>query len=524
MDSIINVENSINDFIKKIDIEMNSRFNIVNSKTRTKEKFESEKLIYSLTYIGIPLTHTLKILNIVTDNIIKEHKKREVETFEIRKVVRNSLYALHSVEEIGVDAQQCQIWGDVYLRKYGNPEGPLEIIHRDGEFEKLDYKTLQDKIIPEVFADILHTEKSKILETIPKKERIDMGNELMRAILDLGIYRIHHRTLLLLTKDIAMQPPHPWVINSSKSFEYIKSDLEKADKHLKDIKSFYNEGKLPYCRNSIREFIHHVSAAVLGYYNEISGCGELSAFYNLINVVNKIIRGNESDLFEESKIQMIKQDLSFCNLTLLDFSEFLKDLKHYLHIIHRDEIIEEMIPLLEKYLSLCKGLVSGRIQLRGELECAINCRDEKLKGQLFEGVVKKIFELSKCFTVRKNVKRKNKEFDLVIEHGCKSKAFSEIKKYVYVECKNTARKADVEVVEKLGKRIEDASDRFCNTGIIISAKGFTKGAIDEAISYFDKDTVIILLQKGDLSEMIKKDIIKELETKIDMLFYGKVEY
>lgn len=523
MGSIINVENSIRDFIKNVDIEMNSRFKIVNSKTRTKEKFESEKLIYSLTYIGIPLTHTLKILDIVTDTIIKEHKKRELETFEIRKVVRNSLYALHSVEGTSVDAQQCQIWGDVYLRKYGNPEGPMEIIHRDGEFDKLDYKTLQDKIIPEVFADILHTEKSKFLETIPKKERISMGNELMRAILDLGIYRIHHRTLLLLTKDLAMQPPHPWVINPSKSFEYIKTDLEKADKHLKDIKSFYTEGRLPYCRNSIKEFIHHASAAILGYYNEISGCGELSAFYNLINGVNKIIQGRESDLFEESKIPMIKQDLHFCNLTLQDFSEFLNDLKHYLHIIRHDETIEEMIPLLGKYLSICKILTSGRIHLKEELDYATNCKDKELKGPLFEDVVKRVFELSNYFTVEKDVRRRNKQFDLVIEHKCKSEGFSEIKKFIYVECKNKNRKAGVEVVENFGKRIEDISDRFCNTGIIVSAKGFTKDAINEAISYFDKGTLIILLKKWDLYEMIEKDIIKELETKISMLFYGKIE-
>jgi hypothetical protein len=329
------VVNLFNEFVKRIDIKMNSRFNIVDSKTRRnfilepkykiylkagvvanelktavkdkgctlsndakiseidennwkitddrnlykmeytstqlnictrkKENFESEKLIYSLTYIGIPLTHTLEILDIVTDNILKEHKKRDLETSEIRKVVRNSLYALHSIEETGVDAQQCQIWGDVYLRKYGNPEGTMEIIHRDGKFDKLDYENLRDNIIPEVFAGILNKEKSKILDTISKKDLESMGNELMRAILDLGIYRIHHRTLLLLTEDLAMQPPHPWVINPSKSFEYIQSDLEKADKHLKDAKSFYSVGQLPYCRNTIREFIHHVSAAVLGY-------------------------------------------------------------------------------------------------------------------------------------------------------------------------------------------------------------------------------------------------------------------
>lgn len=510
----------LKNYLGKIDVKMNSHFIIINSKNPSIEnRFEAEKLIHSLVSIGIPLTLTLKILEIITDHFINNYKNKKLETSEIRKIVRNSLYGL---AEVGVDPKQCLIWGDVYLRRYGNPKGPVEIIHRNGEFEKLDYETLQKKIILEVLAEIFNTEKSKILESVHKKELESMGNELMRVISELGIYRIHHRTLLLIAKEIAMQPPHPWFADPNKSFEYIAADLEKANRHLNNIKSYYNQGNFPNSRNSIRECIHHISTAILCYYNEISGCGELSAFYNLSNRIIELHQKKESFL-PGSKIQMLKQDIQFCNLTSVDLFDLLKNLKHNLDIIYRDEIIAETIPLLEKYLFICNSLVSGRLHLREELENAINCKDNKLKGQLYENAVKKVFELSNNFIVKKNIKIKTKQFDLIIEHKCKSEGFSEIKKYIYVECKNTDSKIGMEVIEKLGKRIDEASDRFCNTGIIVSANGFTKDAISEAISYLDKGTLIILLKNWDLYEMIEGDIIRELETKINMLFYGKIE-
>lgn len=522
MNSVEDAETSIKKFFKEIDIQMNSRFKIIDSKNLSKrELFESEKLIYSLVSIGIPLNYTLKMLNFVTGSIIANNKKGEIETSEIRKAVRNTLYSL---EKVGFEQKQCQIWGDVYVRKYGNPEGPMELIHINDETEPLDYEFIHEKLIPETLAEILHTEKSRILKSISKKEIVSMGNELMRIISELGIYRIHHRTLILLAKDVAMQPPHSWVIDSNRLFEYVERDLKKADKHLNGAKCFYNENNFAYCRNSIRECIHHVSAAILGYYKDISGFGDLSAFYNLMDRVNVITFGKKSQLPEESKIQMLEGDICFCNnLTLYDFSDLMKKLKRHLESMHEEEILKEMIPLLEKYFSIGKSLVSGRRNLKEKLERATECKVNKIKCQLYEDVVKKIFELSNCFIVNKDIRKGNKQIDLVIENSCVSGEFREIKKFIYVECKNTKSKVEIEVVEKLGKRVEETPNRFCNTGILVSAKGFSKPAMDEALSFVGKGTLIILLKNRDLYEMIEKDIMKELDAKITMLFYGRVE-
>jgi hypothetical protein len=186
--------------------------------------------------------------------------------------------------------------------------------------------------------------------------------------------------------------------------------------------------------------------------------------------------------------------------------------------------IQETMPGLEEFVMISTNLAYGRERLKEELRNAINFDgDHKEKGELFENVVGKIFALSNDFDVRKDVKIRNKQFDLVIEHRCNYDEFLEVKKHIYVECKNTNSKVDVDVIEKLGNRIESASKRFCNTGVIISSKGFTKGAINEAIRYFDKGILIILIKERDLYDMIEGDLIKELNTKIGLLFYGKIE-
>lgn len=517
------VEETIQHFFNEKNTKMNSLFIIVNSKNKNKtnEKFESEKLVNSLISTGIPLIYAIKILDIVTIKILESHENDILETSEIREIVRNSLYSLSSFDSNIIDQKQCQIWGDVYLRKYGNPDGPIEIIHINGEFEKLNYEILHKEIIPEVLAEIKGTEKSEISKFINANEIKGMGNELMRVITELGIYKITHRALLLLTKEIATQPPHPWVLDPNNSYDYINSDMKKSTEHLDLARIHYNSKNYSYCRNEISECLHHISSAILGYYGEFYGCEHLSTFYNLINKV-KNLQSKDSHLVNESKIRYLKDDIHFCNLTLRDFSDLLKKLNRCWHAIYRDEILTEMLPLLEKYHSICETLISGRNLLKDELDKAIN-EKKNLKGKAFESVVKKILELSNCFTVTNKVKRGFKEFDLVIEHNCNRDTFSEIKKYIYVECKNTRKKTSAEVIEKLGKRIEETSDRICNTGIVISSKGFSTEAKNEAIKYFDRGTLIILLKKFDLYEIIENDIMNELETKINLMFYGRLE-
>jgi hypothetical protein len=543
MEKALIAEACITDFMKDIDSKINSKYTLIDSKkkglTDAIEKFESEKLMYSLINLGVPLSISLKILNKIIDKIIYSHKDKLLETSDIRKVVSESLYESYAILDQKINPQKCRIWGDLYLRKYGNPKGPIQIIHRDGKIEDLDFELLEGDIIPYAFSDILKLEKSKIIKKFSKKERRDMGNELMRIILELGIYRIHHRTLILLTRDLAMQPPHPWVVDPDKSFEYIKYNLERADINLKETKDYYEKGNMARCRNSILETIHHTSAAIMGYYSEIPGCGLLAPFHNLVSLLEKLsfvflhpanevdrvesIK-NEINIFGESKIWTISQDLNIYKKDFIYFYNLVTQIKHYLQISPEKESIREALPNLEEYLTISINLVYGKERLKEELNSAIRFDgDNKEKGQLFEDVVSKIFKLSDKFNVKKDVKIKNKQFDIIIEHKCDFESFLEVEKYIFVECKNTSTKADIEVIEKLGKRIEGTAKRFCNTGIIISPRGFTKAAISEAVSYFDKDILIILLKERDLYEMIEGDLIKELNTKIGMLFYGKIE-
>jgi len=516
------IKKDMSSYINKIDKEMNSHYRIINSKNGTIGNFESAKMIRSLVSVGVPLISAFDILDIVTKNILNDYANKDLTTHIIRKEVCSSLYNLKEY-----DSKQCIIWGDVYLRKYGNPQGPIILAHITEEEETLDYNTLQDAIIIEILEELYcskkpdGTKKSEIKDRIPKAELEAMGNELMRIVSDLGINRIHHRTLKLLAKDIATQPPHPWFIDPKNTFEFVQEEMIKTLNHFNEIESDIQNKDYSNIRHLYRECIYHISSAILGYYNEISGYGDLASFYHLIYIMNEL-KNDETNLqtLKESNIYQIKEDIKFCELTLPEFLELLIELKRYNQISNIDDNIEEILPKLKKYLTISQVLISGRNHLKNELKIAIESKDLTKKGDQFELVARKILELSHCFQVKKNLKIGEKQFDLCIKHKCKSDGFKEIKQYIFVECKNTNSKIGLTVVENFGKRVEDMPDRYCNTGILISANGFTKDCYKEANKYLDSNTLIILLNIRDLYEMIEGDIIKELEAKVGFLYFG----
>jgi len=390
MEQILNIELNTTNYMSEIDSKINSKYTLIDSKKKrcsdAEDKFESEKLMSSLINLGIPLSFAFRILNNVAEKIIDTHKNELLETSDIRKVVSESLYESHEILGRKVNSQKCRIWGDLYLRKYGNPKGPIQIIHRDGKIEELSFGLLVEEIIPDVFSDILQIETNKIKNKFSKKERTDMGNELMRIILELGIYRLHHRTLILLTRDLAMQPPHPWIVDPDKTFEYIKYNLDKANKNLTDTKTFYEKNNIARCRNSIFETIHHTSAAILGQYNEIPGCGLLAPFHNLISLLDKLsfvflhpsdevarvekIK-NSINVFGESKIWTISQDLNIYKVSFNQFYSLTKKLERDLQIHPDKESIQEAIPSLEEYMAISTNLVHGRERLKEEFNTSL---------------------------------------------------------------------------------------------------------------------------------------------------------
>ena len=210
------------------------------------------------------------------------------------------------------------------------------------------------------------------------------------------------------------------------------------------------------------------------------------------------------------------------NISINTLSELCEKLNHMLQIIFREGAIGEAIEPMHELFDIAKQLVFGRYKLKGRLEL-ITKSDAQNKGGEYEEVVGKIMELCPYISCRINQKIQGKQIDMVLEHKIKEPPFDEIRKYIYVECKNTKKKTDVEVIEKLGGRIAQRANRFCNTGLIVSARGFTSGAKEEAIKRFDNGILLILLNNRDLYEMIESDIQTYLSTKIELLFYGKIE-
>ncbi|MDD3627976.1 MAG: restriction endonuclease [bacterium] len=547
MENLDLISQSLKNLFEEIDQNIANRIIFIDSKKRSSDGkiiFVSEKIIYSLTNIGVPLNYSIHILDMVIEKIMEFPEGSTVETSDIRRLVSTGLYVLHTRNDVTANAQKCQIWGDLYLRKYGNPEGPIKIIHRDGRFDKLRHGIIENSIIPEVFSEITDRNKADILKKFSKKERNEMRDEVMRIVQELGIYKIHNQTLQYLVRDLATQPPHPWVFNIKEPEPFIKYNMDRVFKNLKNAKNYNNALDYPNCRNSIIETVHHVSASILGYYEEFPGCGFLAPFYNLKNLLNKmrlffryradktynenssLIRRadeirEEIDLFGRSKIWEINHDLIINNNSLDVFLEKLESIDHNLKILHRDEIILETINELDNYVEICESLIYKKSSLKDKLSQVVNYNG-KDKGSQFEDIMFKVLSLSDDLSIKKGRKIKNKQFDLIIQHKSKKGLFPKIGEFLFVECKNTKAPADVEIIEKLGSRIREKPDEFCNAGLIISSHGFTKGAMDEAYKLFSEGIYLILLDINDIHRLIDNDIIDELNAKFESLFLGVV--
>ena len=169
MGAVTSVRDELEKTFAETDLGVNNKFILIDSKNKESKrgiKFESGKIIDSLTNIGIPLINSLSVLDMVVDKINEYPLNTALKTSDLRKLVSNSLYTLHTKNGVSANAQKCQIWGDLYLRKYGNPEGPIQILHRDGRIEVLNYDLIQNSLIPDAFSEILNIDKSIVLKKI----------------------------------------------------------------------------------------------------------------------------------------------------------------------------------------------------------------------------------------------------------------------------------------------------------------------------------------------------------------------
>jgi hypothetical protein len=272
------------------------------------EPFSAEKLIRSLVQIGIPVTAAISVAQSLEPYLVELVSDEEpLTTAHIRKAVSRAIYALTSDAH---DAAQTRQWGDVYARRYGNPNGRLRLLHRDGSQEDLDYRALKTVIIPHLIRNILHKDFASLKQSFISARAVeDMANELMQQIKGLNLYAIRYKTLYNLAYDLAVQPPHPWFVESAYMSDTVTYNLERAAAHANTLPTLFEGGNGSSCRHAAQECIEHSCAAILAFYGAFLGSGYMGPIHQLIQALELPEDGNET-LWEFCRIRQIEGDLA----------------------------------------------------------------------------------------------------------------------------------------------------------------------------------------------------------------------
>ena len=301
--------------IETINKSINSLFpeKVCSPRYPDNKLFSSQLLINSLSSMGIPLDVSLDVLESSVPEIIGLKRQiSQLETSHIRKAIANALYKL---DQDIYSEDQIQAWGDSYVRRYGNPHiRPLVLIDDDEkhhhEIIPLTYKFVKRVLVPDLLKGIVGKKSFiHLIKSCRKKEDARIADVIIRSIRSLDINRIHYSTLLALATDLALQPPHPWLVPRAFDFDSILYDYERASHHALNVRSIIENGELHAGKYPLRECIHHSCSGILATYGVFMGCGYLAPFYNFTYQVGQIIEGRTQEVFQYSKLENLRHDL-----------------------------------------------------------------------------------------------------------------------------------------------------------------------------------------------------------------------
>lgn len=319
--------------------------------------FSSERLFTSLTLLGLPIDIALYAISRTEVEFSKlcENQKK-ITTDDIRRAVAKALYQYDS---ICYNQKKQKFWADKYVRIYGRPNQQLVVIQKDGSFDELTYKYILKILIPHLVESIWGLGKFECLrKIISKDEKHEIAEEILKSVKSLGIYRIHYSSLLCISKELALQPPHPWIVEKAFDYSSIVYDYEKAEKHSFNMMNYYAKQNYESCLYSYRETIHHSCSAMLAYYGIYMGCGYLAPLHTLYRLIVNLEKGNAIEASSCENIDL-KSDLKNLGISITEFSRCIKLLREQLNISGEleDQEIKLSIDLAKELFEICSRLL-----------------------------------------------------------------------------------------------------------------------------------------------------------------------
>ncbi len=278
------------------------------------ETFKAERLFTSLHELGIPLKAVFFVLEKLDKALSKSASvASNVTTRDITYCVSQLLYSYDATIN---DQKRKDLWGDLYIRVYGDPERQIEVLFSSGP-DFLSKGLFKKRIYDDLLQSIAAKQLPIVNMGINGEQKNVIIDECLRQINRLQLYRIHFDTVITICSEIALQPPHPWFVKMDKNIEAVQYDYKKAHEHYSALENNFNSGELETAFSDFSELLHHSSSAFLAYFGIYMGCGYRVPLYTLERVLKKLHSPQKSfDLEVQKKVaenilsELKKHDIS----------------------------------------------------------------------------------------------------------------------------------------------------------------------------------------------------------------------
>lgn len=307
------------------------RDQVLINKTGEHEAYSTEKIIRSLLNLGVPLLATYEIAESTICKIyewirLNENTDHYLSTKEIRKMVSLSIQEIKNTK---YTFSEIESWTNKYSRRYGHNNRCVEIYWKDtGEIKEVSYEYICGDFLDNVILKIANG--ADIDTEITSRHRREMATEILNFINHCDLYRIHYELLEAMIIEIATQPPHPWIIDDQIRGQILEYDFEALDNNIQKIDACLSFST-PVPQSAELEVLHHASALILGLHNYFFGCYDLSAFYQLHELLKNLICPDYwNDAIQRSKLNKLLEHFSFAAIDVNRVIELMSELQNFI--------------------------------------------------------------------------------------------------------------------------------------------------------------------------------------------------
>ncbi|WP_171230671.1 helix-turn-helix domain-containing protein [Ruegeria sp. HKCCA4008] len=373
--------------LDKVDADVRRIFGPLTAPTREDgiTEFSSRRLISSMSALGIPPEVIFRILGrlpltlrryvsddgVLSTNHIRSAVALLISKLDLEDVNETDVFRFRSeAASRGRTARQNDAlildeikfsWATRYARRYGNPTQIMRVLEENGQTRKLDYAFIKGELIPHVLRRVLGDDFSVEEEQLVNPSVVsEMARTTLEEFRRLGLYTLRYRTALWLTEDLAIHPPHPWVVSEDTRDTTIAYDFERADANLDGLRNTEDAPGFDI-KHRFSEVVHHLCSAILATYNGFLGHRHASSIHLLRHWL--AIENDNPVLWKSCELRLIDGDLFACRISRQEFSALLKRLDVAL-MSRRIPPAEELIAKCEQLREFSQRVFSHRAKMR----------------------------------------------------------------------------------------------------------------------------------------------------------------